>query len=581
MSREDFLPRVWGNAQLLAFSALDGETNWRAPFVGQTVLDPPGILFHAGLKPSRQFELSFSASRGGLRIPNTGTARPLVVGPDILDLELLGPGWSVRFRLVFIDRETVLGEASGTGATPCLVLRGPLHVSHDPVLIVPSGDEKEEHIVILDGSTRRFTISTADENQARRILGTTDISSLFSERLQFFHHLPVPRTEDRGIVQTFFKACAVVKANVESPCGEIKSRWTTPDRWPHRHMWLWDSAFHSLGSYYVDRELAKDCIRSVLTKQREDGFIPHTMAPDPKYDSNMTQPPLLAWVAWELYAQTHDAAFLLEVYPKISRHINWIVSNMDSLGTGLLQWEHPGPDSGMDNSPRFDEGFSFDAVDLSSFVANELEHLAQIARALDRAAEAERWLELRKGLASRIEARLWRQEDGFYYDRLKNGSWVDVMTVDHFMPLFAGVASHERAETLVRRHLLNPREFWTPFPVPSVSLSDENFELDMWRGPTWINYNYLIVRGLERYGYLSEASSLARRTIEEIARWRGIGGSIYEFYDPFSEKAPWELKRKGKVRNWRGDGIPVITDFFWSSSIFIRLVAETYGLEKE
>ena len=345
-------------------------------------------------------------------------------------------------------------------------------------------------------------------------------------------------------------------------------------------MWLWDSAFHSLGSYYVDRELAKDCIRSVLTKQRQDGFIPHTMAPDPSYDSDMTQPPLVAWVAGQLYAQTHDGAFLLEVYPKISRHIVWITSNMDRLDTGLLQWEHRGPDSGMDNSPRFDDGFDFDAVDLSCFVANELEHLAKIARALDRA-EAERWLELRRRLAARIERRLWREEDGFYYDRLKNGSWVDVMSVDHFMPLFAGVASHERAETLVRRHLLNPREFWTPFPVPSVSLSDENFELDMWRGPTWINYNYLIIRGLERYGYLSEASSLARRTIGEIARWRGIGGSIYEFYDPFSEKAPWELKRKGKVRNWRGDGIPVITDFFWSSSMFIRLVAETYGLQKE
>ena len=30
-----------------------------------------------------------------------------------------------------------------------------------------------------------------------------------------------------------------------SPEGRLGHRWTTPDRWPHRNIWLWDSAFHA------------------------------------------------------------------------------------------------------------------------------------------------------------------------------------------------------------------------------------------------------------------------------------------------------------------------------------------------
>ena len=583
MKLEGPYPRVWGNGQFFVFSALDGRTDWRNPFVGQTVGDPPGILFHSGVEPAREFKISFAALLGdSLHTQEFRKVEPSVVGPDVLEIELGGDRWQVGFRLVFYDRKTVLGTATGTGALPCMVLRAATRVGgHFPV-ITPSAVEDESSVLVFDREQKDLAICM-DEGQvedAERVLQSTSVSSLFAQRLNFYHSLPRPRTDDESVISTFLKACAVMKANVESPCGSIGTRWTTPDRWPHRHMWLWDSALHSIGSFYVDRELSKDCIRSVLTKQRKDGFIPHTMAPDSRYDSNMTQPPLLAWTSWLIYQRTRDASFISEVYPKISSYLKWIMANMDKLRTGLLQWEHPGPDSGMDNSPRFDEGYEFDAVDLNCFVANEMEHLGRMARSIGRGSDAEYWVEARRDIASRIERRLWRQEKGLYYDRRGDGSWVDVMTVDHFLPLFCGVTSRERAEIMVRNHLLNPEEFLTPFPVPSVSLRDDHFELDMWRGPTWINYNYLIILGLKRYGYDEEASSLARRTIDEIVRWRKVGGSIYEFYDPFSQTAPWRLKRKGKVRPWRGDGIPVITDFFWSSSLLADLVSQTYGLER-
>ena len=64
-----------------------------------------------------------------------------------------------------------------------------------------------------------------------------------------------------------------MKSQVYSPEGRIKHRWTTPDRWPHRGMWLWDSAFHAIGFRHVDVEVARDAISAVFDAQREGGFV--------------------------------------------------------------------------------------------------------------------------------------------------------------------------------------------------------------------------------------------------------------------------------------------------------------------
>ena len=56
----------------------------------------------------------------------------------------------------------------------------------------------------------------------------------------------MPKCKDKKYESLYYKALSINKVNVHSPEGKIAYKWTTPDRVPHKHMWLWDSAFHAL-----------------------------------------------------------------------------------------------------------------------------------------------------------------------------------------------------------------------------------------------------------------------------------------------------------------------------------------------
>ena len=90
----------------------------------------------------------------------------------------------------------------------------------------------------------------------------------------------------------------------------------------------------------------------------------------------------------------------------------------------------------------------------------------------------------------------------------------------------------ERCNALVRR-LKDPAEFWPRYPVPSVPLNSPHFRprsrLYLWRGPTWINTNWLVAEGLRRHGSddLAEAISASSRELVERSGFR-------EYYNPLT-----------------------------------------------
>jgi len=180
----------------------------------------------------------------------------------------------------------------------------------------------------------------------------------------------------------------------------------------------------------------------------------------------------------------------------------------------------------MDNQGRrlgYANVREYEGVDLNCYLVRELEAMAEIAKAIGKDGEAVGFTAHAEELKAKINEVFWDEEDGFYYDRSeKTGKLNKVKSVAGFIPLWVGAAPADRAERLVKEHLLNPNEFWTNYPVATWSKSEPDYHQEKhgnestWMGSTWIPTNYMVFRGLLRYGYTDVARELADKTFELV-----------------------------------------------------------------
>jgi len=119
-------------------------------------------------------------------------------------------------------------------------------------------------------------------------------------------------------------------------------------------------------------------------------------------------------------------------------------------------------------------------------------------------------------------------------------------------------------------HLSSACEFSRALPVSSVAADEPGFCDDMWRGPVWANYNFLIIEGLRRYGRMAEAEHIRRRTLDEISRRYHADGVIFEYFDSEAARSPRLLHRKGQV----GGGWlhTCVKDYAWTAAVFAELL---------
>ena len=113
--------------------------------------------------------------------------------------------------------------------------------------------------------------------------------------------------------------------------------------------------------------------------------------------------------------------------------------------------------------------------------------------------------------------KLW---DGFYkqyYSRVfVTHKLVKEPSIAALLPLYSGAITKERADELVKL-LKSPNQFGTTYPMPSVPVSSSWYkELGYWQGPTWINTNWLVADGLDRYGYKEEAATIRKQSLKAV-----------------------------------------------------------------
>jgi glycogen debranching enzyme len=185
-------------------------------------------------------------------------------------------------------------------------------------------------------------------------------------------------------------------------------------------------------------------------------------------------------------------------------------------------------------------------VAIAAILARAEEDLAWLAGALR--LQAPGAVARRARLLAALDGPLWDAERESYRDHdVKSDQPIRVDHVANLLPLFAGVPDKRVAALVARLE----SSFDAPWPVPTVPLGDPAYDgRRYWRGPTWVNVNWMLIDGLRRAGRDAAVDRLTGRTLELIER-----AGFREYFDPES-----------------GEGCGA-EDFAWTAALAIDLLA--------
>ena len=236
---------------------------------------------------------------------------------------------------------------------------------------------------------------------------------------------------------------------------------------------------------------------------------------------------------------------------------------------------------GFDNDAATAFGRSREIVsaDLPSWLMLEYQAIATLAGLLDRVEDQHVFLERADALSQRINNLLWNEHMESYsawhltngrhhFGCLEGGQGLGeyaFQSCSNLIPLYVGIASQEQGEAMIRRYVLNPDHFWSPWGIRSLSKASEfynnakwgnpprfgypeRFTNSNWQGPVWIPICYFVFHALLRYGFCEEARILADNTVRLLADSLNRIGSFTENYhaetgEPLyaTEFASWNL----------------------------------------
>lgn len=319
--------------------------------------------------------------------------------------------------------------------------------------------------------------------------------------------------------------------------------------------------------------------------------------------SGIVQPPVHALavrlVASRAPSASAGRAFLSELFEPLRAWHDYLYRERDPDGTGLAAIRHPW-ESGMDDSPAWDPALvaipldpatapGYRRVDLTLVEADQrpdaedYDYYVALVECFKRAhydearmrASCPFWVvdplfnsalavagEEMAGIAARLGAdpepfraaaarttralneRLWDPELGLYvgYDRLRRLP-LRAPIAACFAPLLTAAPDEAQMHALLTT--MTAARFWPPHArghgVTSYDRLAPGFSRrQYWRGPVWVNVNWLLARGLRRHGLTAPAERLERETLRVVER---VG--CWEYYDPLngeglgSERFSW------------------------------------------
>lgn len=232
--------------------------------------------------------------------------------------------------------------------------------------------------------------------------------------------------------------------------------------------------------------------------------------------------------------------YLKAIYPELQAHYEWFRRTQKG---GIKEWDREAfskregyrwrgrtPShcltSGLDDYPRADTPHTGELhVDLISWIGMMTRSMRELAEFLDMTDDAEDYRVIETAIERNIADLHWSEKEKSYCDKT-----IDDFEEDAFVchkgyvslfPFLLNLIPIEDADNKVMpllEMIADPDQLWSPYGIRSLSAQDDYFAQgeNYWRGPVWVNINYMILKALKSYGENPQASKELREKAGQI-----------------------------------------------------------------
>lgn len=343
-------------------------------------------------------------------------------------------------------------------------------------------------------------------------------------------------------------------------------------------LYYWDSYFMAQGLMdEAHRELTIGILENLLSLVRRFKIVPNASR---TYLMGRSQPPLLT-------------SYIFDVYGAYGLSKEWlreaIRTAQDEYGTVWMGAAKPNArrvyrdlsryydinylhdlaeaESGWDMNPRFGRKcLNFLPVDLNALLYRYEMDFARAARIFDDTRQAAAWENAAKHRKATMDELMWDRIRGFYYDynymREKRGT---VSSLAGFYPMWAGMVDDAQAKHLVKAL----RRFENRGGLATTDVQHLNQFVPgalptQWAYPNgWAPLHFIVVKGLQRYGYHDDARRIALKWLKTNLDWFNKRGIFLEKYNVVQPDKP---PARGVY--------PSQTGFGWTNAVFEHFAQE-------
>jgi alpha,alpha-trehalase len=342
-------------------------------------------------------------------------------------------------------------------------------------------------------------------------------------------------------------------------------------------MYYWDSYFMVQGMLQPEHKaLVVGMLENLAFMYKKFNVVPNASR---TYLMGRSQPPFLTSFIWDVYdAYDMDKKWLRKMMKAAEseyQHV-WLGTRKPharQVYKGLSRYydinvlnDLAEAESGWDMNPRFSrKALHYLPVDLNALLYKYELDFARYYHLVGNERDAKKWESAARYRKAVMDGLMWSNLRGLYYDYdYKHERRGTVSSLASYYAMWSGLATEKQAAQMVKalRRFEHKGGLATTDSLPLNSyVPGVAMMPTQWAYPNgWAPLHFLVIKGLERYGYHDDARRIATKWLRTNLDWFNKNGVFLEKYNVVQPDKP---PAKGVY--------PSQTGFGWTNAVFERL----------